>query len=108
MCLLAGEPGMTEDTAEHIADFYTKDRRGKPRTFDLDHVVNFQPRVAVEMIDEVLALREAVAEMAEAIRFTREYVGEETLPPIEGWSWYDAMRKHAPEVLAGMVPELQT
>jgi hypothetical protein len=26
----------------------------------------------------------------EALRFTREYVGEDTLPAIEGWSWYDA------------------
>jgi hypothetical protein len=26
----------------------------------------------------------------EALRYTREYVGEDTLPAIEGWSWYDA------------------
>jgi hypothetical protein len=25
----------------------------------------------------------------EAVRFTREYVGEELLPAIEGWSWFD-------------------
>lgn len=26
----------------------------------------------------------------EAFRLTREYVGETTLPAIEGWSWFDA------------------
>lgn len=44
------------------------------------------------------ALR-AVAELAEAIRLTREYVGEELLPPVEGWSWYDALLRHAPSQL---------
>lgn len=26
----------------------------------------------------------------EALRLTREYVGERTLPAIPGWSWFDA------------------
>lgn len=26
----------------------------------------------------------------EALRLTREYVGEDKLPAIKGWSWYDA------------------
>ena len=34
-----------------------------------------------------------VAEGIEAIRLTREYVGEEMLPEIEGWSWYDWTQK---------------
>lgn len=29
--------------------------------------------------------------LREAIRLTREYVGEEVLPAIPGWTWYDAM-----------------
>ncbi|MFI1166579.1 hypothetical protein ACH4UM_23985 [Streptomyces sp. NPDC020801] len=41
----------------------------------------------------------AIAELAQAIRLTREYVGEELLPPIDGWSWYDALRRHAPHEL---------
>ncbi|QDM57120.1 hypothetical protein SEA_WHACK_57 [Rhodococcus phage Whack] len=40
---------------------------------------------------------EAVEALTEAIRFTVEYVGLETLPPIEGWSWYSALTKYAPE-----------
>ncbi|MFJ3867890.1 hypothetical protein [Streptomyces nigra] len=47
----------------------------------------------------------AVAELAQAIRLTREYVGEDVLPAVEGWSWYDALRRHAPGQLAG-TPEL--
>ena len=39
----------------------------------------------------------SVKELVEAIRFTVEYVGLETLPPIEGWSWYDELLKYAPE-----------
>lgn len=41
----------------------------------------------------------AVAELAQALRLTREYVGEELLPAVEGWSWYDALRRHAPHEL---------
>ncbi|WP_327592485.1 hypothetical protein [Streptomyces chartreusis] len=43
----------------------------------------------------------AVAELAQALRLTREYVGDELLPAVEGWSWYDALRRHAPHELAG-------
>lgn len=46
----------------------------------------------------------AVAELAQALRLTREYVGEELLPPVEGWSWYDALRRHAPHELPAVVP----
>jgi hypothetical protein len=50
--------------------------------------------------EEVQQLRAAVAELAQAIRLTREYVGEELLPPVEGWSWYDALRRWAPHELS--------
>ena len=39
----------------------------------------------------------AIYELTEAIRLTVEYVGIEMLPPIEGWSWFDALRKYAPD-----------
>ena len=38
-----------------------------------------------------------VEELTEAIRLSVEYVGVETLPPVKGWSWYDAMVKYAPD-----------
>lgn len=29
--------------------------------------------------------------LAQAIRYTRDYVGHEVLPAVEGWSWFDAL-----------------
>lgn len=37
-----------------------------------------------------------VREFSEAIRMTVEYVGTDTLPPHEGWSWYAVLKKYAP------------
>jgi hypothetical protein len=34
--------------------------------------------------------RSIAGELVEAIRLTREYVGEESLPAVPGWSWFDA------------------
>lgn len=39
----------------------------------------------------------AIRELTEAIRLTVEYVGNDTLPALEGWSWFDALRKYDPE-----------
>jgi hypothetical protein len=44
---------------------------------------------------------EAVAGLAQALRLTREYVGADLLPAVEGWSWYDALRRWAPHELDG-------
>lgn len=38
----------------------------------------------------------AVRELCEAIRLTVEYVGTDVLPPLEGWSWFDALAKYDP------------
>jgi hypothetical protein len=35
-------------------------------------------------------LVDALWQAREALRLTREYVGEDRLPAIEGWSWFDA------------------
>lgn len=43
----------------------------------------------------------AVRELANALRLTREFVGEELLPAVAGWSWYDALVRWAPEYLPG-------
>lgn len=43
----------------------------------------------------------AIDELADAIRLTVEYVGNDTLPAIEGWSWYDALKRHRPGLLVG-------
>lgn len=48
---------------------------------------------------EPLKEGDAVRALAQAIIWTREYVGEATLPAMKGWSWYDALREYAPEFL---------
>lgn len=45
----------------------------------------------------------AIRELTEAIRLTVEYVGNDMLPAIEGWDWYDALVKYAPEVAQAFV-----
>lgn len=51
---------------------------------------------------------DAIEELTEAIRFTVEYVGTETLPPIVGWSWFDALSKYAPEKAGRFRPTHQS
>jgi hypothetical protein len=48
-------------------------------------------------------LRQTIANGVVAMRLTREYVGEETLPAIEGWSWFD-WTKEAEAALAATAP----
>lgn len=48
-------------------------------------------------------LHYAVTELAEALRLTVEYIGTETLYPGPGWSWYDALGKHRPDILEPLV-----
>lgn len=38
----------------------------------------------------------AVRQLCEAIRLTVEHVGTDTLPPVAGWAWFDALYKHDP------------
>lgn len=47
-------------------------------------------REAVEECERLASVRE---ELLEVIRLTQEYV---MLPPLEGWSWWDAYSKHRP------------
>jgi len=35
-------------------------------------------------------LSDLLARVMRALILTREYVGEDVLPPIKGWEWYDA------------------
>lgn len=48
---------------------------------------------APEQARDTGGLRDVIAEGIEAFRLTREYVGEDTLPAIEGWSWFDWCEK---------------
>lgn len=46
------------------------------------------------LIDEHDAAVALVHRLAEALRLTQEYVGSELLPPMPGWSWFDALREY--------------
>jgi hypothetical protein len=58
--------------------------------------------IAEQAIEVIAAQRRAITDLAVAIQLTVEYVGYDTLPPYPGWSWYDALAKHAPELLDSM------
>lgn len=80
-----------------------------PWSVSVDHVraklVNAGRELAVAA--EPVAESEAIRELCEAIRLSVEYVGLDRLQPHEGWSWYDALVKYAPETAAqlrAMVP----
>ena len=50
---------------------------------------------------------EAKQDLVDAIIKTVDYIGLETLPAIEGWTWFDALSKHAPEQLEEYLTSLQ-
>ena len=43
---------------------------------------------------------EVVEELTEALRLTAEYTGQGVLPASEGWTWFDAHVKYAPQKAA--------
>lgn len=47
---------------------------------------------------EYAAADDPVEELCNAIRLTVEYVGTAMLPPIEGWSWFDALKRYRPKM----------
>lgn len=85
-------------------DGATKRRADSP-----DGYIAPMPLVAASQLDDlakahqehITELREqrdtSRHELSEAIRLTVEYVGPKILPAIEGWSWFDALVKYAPE-----------
>lgn len=43
------------------------------------------------LLAENARLKAACRKALDGFHFTHEYVGEQILPAIEGWSWYDAV-----------------
>lgn len=44
--------------------------------------------------EQVIALEYLVDTLADALRVTQEYVGPGILPPLPGWSWFDALTEY--------------
>ena len=67
-----------------------------------------QEQVIVGHAAEVVQLNERIdqlthcsQELVDALVWSAQYAG---LPAAEGWSWYDALKKHAPAALEGFYP----
>ena len=60
-------------------------------------------RNTVSAVRIIEAQQRAIAELTEAIQHTVEYVGTDVLRPYPGWSWYDALAKHNPELLEAVL-----
>jgi hypothetical protein len=62
------------------------------QTDDIGEVYGWTANMIMAGKDEEAQKSHAlIKQLCEAIRLTREYVGEATLPPIVGWSWFDAL-----------------
>lgn len=63
----------------------------------ISRCIQCQNETSLLMIYLKPEVKAATDELTEALRLTVEYVGVRTLPPVVGWSWYDALLKHDPE-----------
>lgn len=83
------------DAIEQLQDYYEvaqmKKRYYKAKMEAYEYAIAHQPTVNVYYGDKFEKIAD---ELAEALRLTREYVGEDTLPNVEGWSHYDALKKY--------------
>ena len=50
------------------------------------------------LLAEVERLQALAKQLADAIHFTQEYVGDGMLPWLPGWSWYDALKAYEAQV----------
>lgn len=74
-------------TGEWVLKDYSGLQPCKPEAFERDYV----------SLEADTGVRSGLEEeLANAIRLTVEYVGNDWLPAIEGWSWYDALVKYDP------------
>lgn len=64
-------------------------RREAPATF-------LQQDMMTAYMDE--AANPVVEDLAQAIRLTVEYVGNDTLPALPGWSWFDVLKRYRPDL----------
>lgn len=68
-----------------------------------DDAANIVDAIIQLVADALAAVPDAATELVDAIRWTVEYVGNDVLPALKGWSWFDALMEHAPEVAQSFV-----
>jgi hypothetical protein len=71
-------PGFT-GTAERVVSRYREIME------DRDPLIDRDPLMA-----RIAQLEDAARKARDALHWTREYVGEDRLPAVPGWSWFDA------------------
>ena len=52
---------------------------------------------------EPIEAYDPIFDLAEALRLTVEYVGNDMLPAREGWSWFDALNRYNPDMVRPFV-----
>ena len=80
---------MSETTAEYrraMRHQYSKQGEDVSVVGILDELERAEGQLEAQRKEAMELLRQ----VNEAFRITREYVGKDTLPAIEGWAWYDA------------------
>ena len=108
--MLPRDPAATVDKAYDERDVWVETARmyaqnsdyWRDRFHDLRHNLGIRAFTAPDEDENVMLaaldarIMSALADaerLKTALRLTAEYVGPELLPPIEGWSWYDALEQ---------------
>jgi hypothetical protein len=66
-----------------------------PQALSASEVYNKSKNLLAQTKEKLTS--DPVEDLTEAIRLTVEYIGNDRLPALEGWSWFDALTKYAPE-----------
>lgn len=95
----------TETVEEYSGDEdepYKTSRFEKLSGPEEDQPLDLTDKIGDELEDPVPFenYKKAIEELTTALVYTAEYVGQKTLTPIRGWSWFDALVKYAPEKAA--------
>lgn len=92
--------GGPEEVQNVIARADALDQRRQAQIANQKAAIDRLVSATIRLQDDLDASRRQSGELVTAIRLTAEYLGREFLPAIPGWSWYDALLKHAPAVAA--------
>lgn len=97
------------DTALHLLAVVDDVATGDGSTVAIRGVLiqKCDDRGLTETARELDAAHSRNGDLVEALRLTVEYVGLDVLPPREGWSWFDALSKHAPSRAAQLAAKAQ-
>jgi hypothetical protein len=98
---------MDQKDAERQLDEYRASHADEP--YQPEPVVGpfTEPEPWLDKLPEPHERAAAIHELCEAIRLTVEYVGMSTLPPIAGWSWFDALTRYQPAVAKAFAEQYQ-